>query len=139
MSNRKKARGHGGHGLGSDVFLLGTCALTDATWAVIGEDSLHEVLGVLTPLLDDALPELEGRVIAEALVRAFSHHYRCEMPGDEQVLERLASRGSGDPLEDLVVAKVVAPADVLRVGLTALAALGELCKSESASILRVAA
>jgi hypothetical protein len=61
------------------------------------------------------------------------------MPGDEQVLERLASPGSGDALADLVAAKVVAPADVLRVGLIALAALGQLCKSESASILRVAA
>jgi hypothetical protein len=121
------------------LFLLGTCALVDATLAVIGKDPLDVVLGVLTPLLDDALPGLEGQVIAEALVRGVSHHYRCEMPGDEQVLERLSSPGSGNPLEDLVAARAVAPADALRVGLTALAALGEVCRSESASVLRVAA
>jgi hypothetical protein len=121
------------------IFLLGACALVDATEAVIGEDSLHDVLGVLAPLLDSALPGLGGQVVAEALVRAYSHHYRCEMPGDEQVLERWGTPGSGDPLEDLVAAKAVAPADALRVGLTVLAVLGELCESESASVLRVAA
>ncbi len=94
--------------------LLGTLALIDATWAVIGDDPLQEVLGVLTPLLDDALPELEGQVVAEALVRAFSHHYRCEMPGDEKVLQRLARPGPGDPLEDLAAARVVTSADALR-------------------------
>jgi hypothetical protein len=121
------------------LFLLGTCALIDATLAVIGQDSLQEVLGVLTPLLGDALPGLEGQVVAEALVRAFSHHYRCEMPGDDEVLERFAGPGSGNPLEDLVAAQVMTPGDALRVGLTVLAALGELCKSGSASVLRVAA
>jgi hypothetical protein len=119
--------------------LLGTFALIDATWAVIGEDSLQDVLSVLTPLLGDALPELEGQVVAEALVRAFSHHYRCEMPGDDTVLERFAGPGPGDPLEDLIAARVVTPADALRVGLTALAALGELCRSGSASVLQVVA
>jgi hypothetical protein len=121
------------------VFLLGACALIDATWAVIGQDPLQEVLGVLTPLLGDALPGLGGQVVAEALVRAFSHHYRCEMPGDEKVLERLAGPGPGDPLEDLLAARVVTPADALRVGLTVLATLAELCSSGLASVLRVAA
>jgi hypothetical protein len=119
--------------------LLGTCALIDATWAVVGQDPLDDVLGVLTPLLGDALPELDGQVVAEALVRAFSHHYRCEMQGDEKVLERFADPGAGDPLEDLIAAKVVTPGDALTVGLTTLATLGELCKSGSASVLRVAA
>jgi hypothetical protein len=32
------------------MFLLGTCALIDAMWAVIGQDPLREVLGVLTLL-----------------------------------------------------------------------------------------
>jgi hypothetical protein len=125
--------------LDGPMSLLGTFALIDATWAVIGADSLQGVLGVLTPLLDDALPDLGGQVVAEALVRAFSHHYRCEMPGDEKVLERLARPGPGDPLEDLVTARVMTPADAPWVGLTVLATLAELCKSESASVLRVAA
>lgn len=121
------------------MFLLGTCALVDATWAVIGNDPLHEVLRVLAPLLDDAPPGLHGQVIADALVRAFSHHYRCEQPGDEQVLERLVDPGSGDPLEDLVTAGTVTAADALQLGLAALSTLGELCRSESASVLRVPA
>jgi len=125
--------------LDGPVSLLGTFALIDATWAVIGEDSLQDVLGVLAPLLGDALPELDGQVVAEALVRAFSRHYRCETPGDDEVLARFAGPGPGDPLEDLVAARVVAPADALRVGLTVLATLGELCMSGSASVLRVAA
>lgn len=121
------------------MFLLGTLALIDAMEAVIGKDSLQDVLGVLTPLLDDALPEPGGQVVAEALVRAFSHHYRCEMPGDDKVLERFAGPGPGDPLEDLVTARVVTPADAPRVGLTVLATLAELCRSGSASVLQVVA
>jgi hypothetical protein len=121
------------------VFLLGACALIDAMCAVIGDDPLQEVLDVLTPLLSAALPELDGQVVAEALVRGYSHHYRCEMPGDDKVLQRLADAGPGDPLEDLVSAKVVGPGDALRVGLTALAVLGELCRSVSVSVLKAAA
>jgi hypothetical protein len=121
------------------ISLLGTLALIDAIWAVIGEDPLQEILDVLTPLLDEALPELGGQVVAEALVRAFSHHYRCEMPGDDKVLERLARPGPGNPLEDLVTARVVTPADAPRVGLTVLATLAELCRSGSASVLQVVA
>jgi hypothetical protein len=125
--------------LDGPVFLLGTCALIDAMCAVIGDDPLQEVLDVLTPLLSDALPDMDGQVVADALVRAYSHHYRCEMPGDEKVLEHLADAGPGDPLEDLISAKVVAPGDALRVGLTSLAVLGGLCRSASVSVLRVAA
>jgi hypothetical protein len=51
---------------------LGTCALVDAVWAVVGEDPLSEVLGVLLPVLDGAVPGLEGRVVADALIGAFA-------------------------------------------------------------------
>lgn len=37
------------------VFQLGGCALVDAVWAVVGVDSLSDVLGVLLPLLGDAV------------------------------------------------------------------------------------
>jgi hypothetical protein len=116
------------------VFLLGTCALVDAIWALTGDDSLSDVLDVLAPALDDALPG-EGRVIADALIRAFAHHHQCEMPGDAQVLERLGDLGSGDPLADLVAARLVTPRDSVRVGLTVLSALAELGRSESPSVL----
>jgi hypothetical protein len=116
------------------VFLLGTCALVDAIWALTGDDSLSDVLDVLAPALDDALPG-EGQVIADALVRAFAHHHQCEMPGDAQVLERLGDLGSGDPLEDLVAAGLVTPRDSVRVGLTALSALSALGRSGSPSVL----
>lgn len=116
-------------------FLLGACALVDATWALIGEDSLNEVLGVLVPALSDALPGLEGQVVAEALVGAFACHYRCEMPGDAEMLERLGIMDSGNALENLVTAKLVAPGDSLRMGLAVLSVLAELGKSGSPSVL----
>ena len=116
------------------VFLLGTCALVDAIWALTGDDSLSDVLDVLASALDDALPG-EGRVIADALIRAFAHHHQCEMPGDAQVLERLGDLGTGDPLADLVAARLVTPRDSVRVGLTVLSALAELGRSESPSVL----
>ena len=116
------------------VFLLGTCALVDAIWALTGDDSLCDVLDVLAPALDDALPG-EGQAIADALVRAFAHHHQCEMPGDARVLERLGGLGSGDPLADLVAAGLVAPRDSVRVGLTALSVLAELGRSGSPSVL----
>jgi hypothetical protein len=116
------------------VFLLGTCALVDAVWALTGDDSLSDVLDVLAPALDDALPG-EGQVIADALVRAFAHHHQCEMPGDAQVLERLGDLGSGDPLADLVAAGLVTPHDSVRVALTVLSALAELGRSGSTSVL----
>jgi len=117
------------------VSLLGTCALVDATWALIGEDSLSEVLGVLAAALSDVVPGLDGQAVADVLVAAFAHHYRCEMPGDDEVLERLGTLGSGNPLEDLVTAGLVAPGDCVRVGLAVLSALGELGRSRSASVL----
>ena len=116
------------------VYLLGTCALVDAIWALTGDDSLRDVLDVLAPALDDALPG-EGQVIADALVRAFAHHHQCEMPGDAQVLERLGDLGSGDPLADLAAAGLVTPRDSVRVALTVLSVLAELGRSGSPSVL----
>ncbi len=125
--------------LDGPVFLLGTCALVDATWAVVGEDPLSEVLEVLLPVLAGAAPGLENRVVADALIGAFTTHYRCEQPGDADVLERIRRPGGGDALENLVAAEAVSPRDVLPVGLTVLSALAELCRSGSASLLRRAA
>ena len=45
----------------------------------------------------------------------------------------------GNGLHELADARVVPPRDILRVGLTILSALAELCKSDSPSILRRAA
>ncbi len=77
--------------LDGPVFLLGTCALVDAVWAVVGEDSLSEVLAVLPPVLDSTVPGLDGRVVADALIGAFTEHYRCELPGDAEVLQDQAA------------------------------------------------
>ncbi len=117
------------------VFLLGACALVDAVWAAVGEDPLGDVLGVLVPVRDDAVPGLDGQVAADALIGAFATEYRCEQPGDAEVLERIGHRG-GDALENLVHAGAVPPKDVLRVGLTLLSALAQLCRSDSPSILQ---
>jgi len=54
------------------------------------------------------------------------------------VLGRIGSY-SGDALENLATAEAVPASDVLRVGLTILSALAQLCRSESPSVLLRAA
>ena len=117
------------------VFLLGGCALVDATWAAVGLDSISEVLGVLLPVLADAGPGLDAHVAADALIGAFAKHYRCELPGDAELLERIG-KVQGDALVNLVRVGAVKPADVLPVGLRLLSALAHLCRSDSASLLQ---
>lgn len=116
------------------VFVIGCCALVHAVWTVIGDDPLAEMVDLVSPLVDGALPG-RGRVLAEALVRAFSDHYACGRAADIELLARLGDETSGDPLRDLVSAGVVAPADVLRVGLDVLARLADLCKTDAVSVL----
>jgi len=120
------------------VFLLGACVLVDAVWAAVGNDPLSDVLGVLLPVLDAAVPGVDSQVAAGALVGAFSTEYRCEQPGDDEVLGRIGSY-SGDALENLAAAEAVPTSDVLPVGLTILSALAQLCRSESPSVLQRAA
>ena len=120
------------------VFLLGACVLVDAVWATVGDDPLSDVLGMLRPVLDAAVPGVDSQVAAGALVGAFSTEYRCEQPGDDEVRGRIG-RYSGDVLENLATAEAVPPSDVLRVGLTILSALAQLCRSESFSVLQQAA
>jgi hypothetical protein len=119
------------------VFLLGACVLVDAVWAALGLDPLNDVLDVLLPVLDDAIPGLDGQVAADALIGAFTKHYRCEMPGDAELLQRI-EHCSGDALENLVRARAVPPRDVLPTGLTLLSALSRLCRSDSPSLLQPA-
>ena len=117
------------------VFLLGGCALVDAMWAAVAEDPLSDVLGVLLPVLDDAVPGLDGQAAADALIAALATEYRCEQPGDAEVLQRIKHRG-GNALENLIHAGAVPPADILPVGLRLLSALAQLCRSDSYSLLQ---
>jgi hypothetical protein len=121
--------------LDGPVFLLGVCALVDATWALVGTDPLSEVLAALALALGDAIPDLDGAVVADILVGAFARHYRCEQPADDEALERIGRTIPGNALEHLVATGAVPPGDVLRTGLTILSALAALCMSGSASIL----
>jgi len=120
------------------VFLLGASALVDAVWAAIGEDPLTEVRRVLLPVLADAVPNLDSEVVADALIGAFATEYRCELPGDAEVLERIGPY-DGDALENLVAVGAVPPSDVLPVGLAILSALAQLCRSGSASVFQLTA
>ena len=120
------------------VFLIGTCALGDATLAVVGEDPLSEVLAVLSPTLDATVPGLEGRAVADVLTGGRATPYLCKLP--DHVLKRMQRAFAvGGALEEFADAGAVPPRDILRVGLTILSALAELCKSDSPSILRRAA
>jgi|SRR5271165_782225 len=60
----------------------------DATWAIVGDDSLVPVLALLERCLETAFDtpgrptSLTGRAAAEALIRAFPDHFECQAPGD---------------------------------------------------------
>jgi hypothetical protein len=120
------------------VFLLGTGALVDAVWAIVGEDPLSEIRGVLLPVLDSTVPGLNGQVVTDALIGSFAHHYRCDLPGDAELLQRIGCE-EGDALENLVASGAVWPGDALQVGLTILSVLAGFCRSNSSSVLQQAA
>jgi hypothetical protein len=124
--------------LDGPVFLIG-CALGDATLAVVGEDPLGEVLAVLSPALDGAVPGLAGPAVADVLTGGRATPYLCELP--DYVLKRMRHPpfDVGGALQEFADARAVPPRDILRVGLTILSVLAELCRSDSASILRRAA
>lgn len=122
--------------LDGPVFLLGR-ALVEAVWAVIGDDSLSDVLSVLLPALDGVVPGLAALLLTDALIAAFAADYRCEDPADGEILQRVGHLG-GNALETLVDAGAVEPSDVLPAGLLVLAALARLCQSSSDSVLRAA-
>jgi hypothetical protein len=120
------------------LFLIGTCVLGDATEAVVAEDPLDEVLAALSPALDGAVPGLDGRAVADVLTGGRVTPYICKLP--DHVLKRMQRTFFvGGALQELTDARVVPPRDILRVGLTILSALAELCKSESPSIIDRAA
>jgi len=120
--------------LDGPVYLLGERTLVDTVWAAVGDDPLGEVIKVLVQALDGAVPGLEARVAADALIGAFADNYQCERPEDLEELERIGYPG-GNPLENLVDVGAVAPAGILPAGLTILPALARLCLSDSVSIL----
>ncbi len=120
------------------VFAIGGCALVDAVWAAVGEDPLTDVLGVMRAALADAVPGVDAQAVADALIGAFAVEYRCEQPGDAEVLERIEC-DDGDVLRNLVAAEAIMPADVLPLGLTILNALARLCRTDAASVLHSAA
>jgi hypothetical protein len=53
--------------LDGPVFLIGTCALVEATWAVAGDDPLTEVHAVLTSTMEGVVPGLAGRILQAGL------------------------------------------------------------------------
>ena len=68
--------------LDGPVYLLGGRALVDAVWTAVGDDPLSDVLGVLRPALDGAVPGLDNRVLADTLIGTFATEYRFEQPAD---------------------------------------------------------
>jgi hypothetical protein len=108
------------------VLLVGAFALVDATWALVGTDSLGAVLQVLRLAAEEALPGVDSGAVADALVGALSRHYLCEQPGDAEILDRIGRDVPGNALEHLVATGVVPFGDVLRVGLLLLSALTRL-------------
>ena len=54
-----------------------------------------------------------------------------------ECLRRLGPARSGDPLEDLILAKALAPENSLRLGLAVLGVLAELARTDAMSVLSV--
>jgi hypothetical protein len=121
------------------LFLLGTCVLTDTVWALAGNDPLADVLATMTPALDGVIAGVSGEALAGTLIASFASMYRCELPGDADVLAQVGQSATSSPLEDLLRAGLVAPDDILTAGLQILAALRLLCMSGSSSAIRSAA
>ena len=117
------------------VFLLGACVLMDALWAVLGEDPLGEIHGVLLLALREAVPSLDAQAAVDALYGAFAKHYQADQPSDAELLQRIGDV-AGDALVNLVRAGAVKPRDILPVGLSLLSALAQLCRSNSPSLLQ---
>jgi hypothetical protein len=121
------------------LFLLGACALNDATWSIVGLEPLDQALALMENRIGEALAQAgpamlpDAKVIAEQLVRAFARRYECTNPDDVRTLERIGRSASSDPLVELVLATEVSPADALRLGLITLAALADLARTDTAS------
>jgi hypothetical protein len=120
--------------LDGPLHALGARALAEATWALVGNDPLGDVLGVLKSALDSPVSGETGQVVAMALIGAAARHYRFGRPGDAEVIEQLGPL-PGNALETLIAAGAVPPGDVLRAGLTVLSILARLGLSSSASVL----
>lgn len=79
----------------------GGYALIEGAWAILGLDSVEQVLALLERRMHDALAEAgyaegpEARVVAETLVSALTDGYRFEEPGDVETLERLGAQYLG--------------------------------------------
>jgi hypothetical protein len=116
------------------VLLIGAFALVDATLALVGTDPLGAILPVLRSAAEEALPGVDGGAVADALVGALARHYVYDQPGDADILEHIGRDVPGNALEQLVTG-VVPFGEILRVGLSLLSALTELCMNGSASIL----
>jgi hypothetical protein len=123
------------------LFLLGTCCLVDATWAVVGLDPLQGVLDYLGPRLDAALAELNcalkpsGKVLAETLLRSAADFYRFDQePADAETMRQLGGKSEGNPLDCLITEKAIEPAEALTIGLAVLVTLADLCRTAEASV-----
>jgi hypothetical protein len=122
------------------IFRLGVC-LVEATWAVLGLDRIRAVLDYLGSRLDAALAELNctlkpsGKVLAETLLRSSADSYDLnEDPADAETMRQLGDRELS-LLACLIREEAVVPAEALTIGLTVLAALADLCRTEEASVL----
>jgi len=120
--------------LDGPVYALGARALVEATWAAVGQDLLDDVLDVLLPALDGAVPGVKSLILGIALVGALPRHYSFDDPADTDVLEHMGPL-PGNALETLVATGAISPEDVLPTGLLVLSVLARLCLTDADSIL----
>jgi len=121
------------------LWVIGVAALLEATRSVIADDRIAPVLALLESRLAPVLEPLNvsAAAAARALVCAVAHRYFFENPEDTETLNRLdEDDGTGEnALRTLIKDKDLVPADAIRAGLTMLAVLADLCRTNAKSAL----
>ncbi len=124
------------------LHLLGRHVLFESAYELIGNDPLTAILSVLDDRLDAAFngnsyaPALTGRAASRALIAALSKDYRFDGPGDAECLRQLdAARATSNPLLTLISDGTVSAENSIRAGVTILAALADLARTDQPSIL----
>jgi hypothetical protein len=127
------------------LYLLGRNFLTEAVWAVAGDDPLSEVLPLLERRLNavltalDPAPGFTGTALAKSLICALPYDFEFNQPEEIEFLECLGCEGcTGHPLLDFVD-EGIAPDLALRGGVAAIAAVADLCRTDAESVLDVSA
>jgi hypothetical protein len=124
------------------LFRLGGMVLFEVSYAIVGTDPLPDIVDLLEERLGAALdgngfaPCLTGRAATRALVSALTREYRFDDPEDVACLDAIqADRTTGNALVTLISDGTVSADQAVRAGVSILAALADLARTDAISVL----